>query len=976
MIRATKKILIMIVLVSILLSNTGQLIPQAKADQGNAKVYVLKLTGVGAGWVDDTSKVRAGVIDACTPAGEHGNMPRAHPLFGESPAFYEVSYSTIYTWADYVDVILNQIGVIVVNAHGEILPVPTGYSNTQWANCIAEAMWKRRLTWAHMAGYPFYWVWHQGDTQKTLWGKDGFKTLMANIGLPNVEIPTDLTERLAELTGAADQNLASQNWVLDNAKNVKLIRPLKVSDFKNCAVLPLYERSVGEEYYWEGAVIAFARCGQRIDEETYGSGYFVHLGTDQTYDGSNPPQAVGNKDYMRGYVVAAAALWADTSRFEKQKGFVSNGLEYAIEETALGVTPRIAGYWYEEQTILNIRLVFGIFGSTRCYTGVGHSINRAIFQLSGLPSGCTATHMKNLSREGESMNASLKSLVSDTDYDYFGLVINGALDLLSYASEVADYLPLVGGALLFSDWMRALGDVPDAPGIEVSCDYMPHGISTPTEEYTIEEFESLIVIDLSIPTTSRQEWRIIPLDYSVLLETSDSLDVSIYSRLSIAAFFEPGDNVMVFFDDFQDNSTQGWSIVDRDSSCGHDYWGCSAHLSSYELWCAQVGNNSLNGETPNQALPNPVYDDGMNASMEKTIDLRSFKSASLTFWVETYLESDDYLVAEYYLNNLWNEIPGAMYQNEYGPCYDSYALDTNATKIRFRFVSNCDHQVALGAFLDNIEIKAWLDNDAFSSNDAGSSQSLATYIPISSTQTNWAGYLNGYDDIYDCYNFTITASNISSGKQICNALYSPPAAQYSVALYDPNGNIKAQYPYGINYHLQAGDVPGLWTIKISDNSGFGQYNFDLQLRTYAPGGCPTLFVWDGTTYSDFGVIDIHNSTGQDVIKEVSIPTESVGISNYQACLKLIEGWEGLHYSHSVIDQVKLYAVIDGNLFLCPLIYAHHNTSGNVLLQLCFSDDWKVDAYLLETIDLKFLVPYQNIQGYVFIIEGCNILKEY
>jgi hypothetical protein len=460
------------------------------------------------------------------------------------------------------------------------------------------------------------------------------------------------------------------------------------------------------------------------------------------------------------------------------------------------------------------------------------------------------------------------------------------------------------------------------------------------------------------------------------LETSDSLDVSIDSRLSIAAFFEPGDNVMVFFDDFQDNSAQGWNIIDRDSSCGHDYWGCSADLSLYELWCAQVGNNSLNGETPNAELSSPVYDDGMNASMEKTIDLRSFKSATLTFWVETYLVSGDYLVVEYYLNNIWTGIPGAIYQNNYGPCYDSYALNTNATKIRFRFVSNLDHQVALGAFLDNIEIKALLDNDVFSGNDAGSSQSLAIYIPISSTQTNWAGHLNDYDDIYDCYNFTITTSNINSGKEICVALYSPPAAQYSVALYDPNGNIKAQSLYGIYYHLQAGNIPGLWTANISDNSGFGQYNFDLWLRTYSGGGCPTLLVWDGMNYSDFGVINIHNSTGQDVIREVSIPAESVGISNYRACLRLREGWEGLHYSHSVIDQVKLYAIIDGNRFLCPLVYAHHNASGNVLLQLWFSDDWKVDTYLLETIDLKFLVPYQNIQGYVFVIEGCNILKEY
>jgi len=46
----------------------------------------------------------------------------------------------------------------------------------------------------------------------------------------------------------------------------------------------------------------------------------------------------------------------------------------------------------------------------------------------------------------------------------------------------------------------------------------------------------------------------------------------------------------------------------------------------------------------------------------------------------------------------------------------------------------------------------------------------------------------------------------------------------------------------------------------------------------------------------------------------------------------------------------------------------------ILPRLLFSNDWKVDAYLLQTINLKFLVPHQNIQGYIFIIEGCNYSK--
>jgi hypothetical protein len=142
------------------------------------------------------------------------------------------------------------------------------------------------------------------------------------------------------------------------------------------------------------------------------------------------------------------------------------------------------------------------------------------------------------------------------------------------------------------------------------------------------------------------------------------------------------------------------------------------------------------------------------------------------------------------------------------------------------------------------------------------------------------------------------------------------------------------------------------------------------------GGCPTLLVWNSSGYNDFGVINIHNPDGDyDVIKEVPLPSESVGITNYVAKIRLREGWEGLNYSHSAFDQVKLYAVVGGIRYLCPLFYGNHSTLGNVLLPLMFSDDWKVDAYLMETVDLKFLAPYQNVQEYVFVIEGINHLKQ-
>lgn len=113
------------------------------------------------------------------------------------------------------------------------------------------------------------------------------------------------------------------------------------------------------------------------------------------------------------------------------------------------------------------------------------------------------------------------------------------------------------------------------------------------------------------------------------------------------------------------------------------------------------------------------------------------------------------------------------------------------------------------------------------------------------------------------------------------------------------------------------------------------------------------------------------------MREIQISKGDVGVINYMVKFKLREGWEGLNFSESVIDQVRLYAVINGNRYLCPLISATHSTQGNVWLRLILSDDYKTQMLLLETIDLTFLMPYptNQTQAYVFTIEGCNMLKQ-
>ncbi len=139
--------------------------------------------------------------------------------------------------------------------------------------------------------------------------------------------------------------------------------------------------------------------------------------------------------------------------------------------------------------------------------------------------------------------------------------------------------------------------------------------------------------------------------------------------------------------------------------------------------------------------------------------------------------------------------------------------------------------------------------------------------------------------------------------------------------------------------------------------------------------CPTLYAWNGNDYVDYGVIDIHNPSGEDVVREVAVQMEDVGLNKHKARFRLREGWEGLNFSESVIDQVKLYAVDnDGNRKLCPLISATHSSLGKVLRQLRKSDDYRVQMLLLETIDLTFTATYKDAKAFLFVIEGNNMLK--
>ena len=87
---------------------------------------------------------------------------------------------------------------------------------------------------------------------------------------------------------------------------------------------------------------------------------------------------------------------------------------------------------------------------------------------------------------------------------------------------------------------------------------------------------------------------------------------------------------------------------------------------------------------------------------------------------------------------------------------------------------------------------------------------------------------------------------------------------------------------------------------------------------------------------------------------------------------------------SYIDKVELYGQIsDGSLVPLTLKSAFHSSLGNVLPELMFSDDNRVDVLgaihnngTSEFIDIQFKAQHNQIfSGFIFIIEGHNILEK-
>ena len=292
----------------------------------NVNIYIIALEEVGASAVDNVSRVVEGVqraiadleregykywwqeqehLGTVNAGGNYTYWSGAEGRIGRNYAELlfpvNVSLHIISDWNVYRTLVETSLESIVVNVHGEILPIPAGYSEEMWIDTIAEAMFHRNLTWVHVGGYPFYYYWHENTSFRE--GREqGFQKLMGTIGRDNVTCDSPAPDERDWGSFRATDPLLKGAWPGSDYIGVTRDFPLKEADFEGILAMNIW----GAYTYFPGAVIAFKEF-----ENQSSFGFYVHIGTLQVIGGGGE---LSDRDFWRAYVGSACGLWANIGR--------------------------------------------------------------------------------------------------------------------------------------------------------------------------------------------------------------------------------------------------------------------------------------------------------------------------------------------------------------------------------------------------------------------------------------------------------------------------------------------------------------------------------------------------------------------------------------------------------------------------------------------------------------------------------------
>lgn len=158
---------------------------------------------------------------------------------------------------------------------------------------------------------------------------------------------------------------------------------------------------------------------------------------------------------------------------------------------------------------------------------------------------------------------------------------------------------------------------------------------------------------------------------------------------------------LVWYEDFEGAFPGAWTVGDADPASGDDYWGTTAYrsdLGMYSAWAAEVGDNSVAG-SPNNVVH--TYDNDMDASMVRTIDLTGYGLGALTYSYWLNIEPGvDALRVGFLDGGTW------MYAQSYDGAQPFWGagvvfVPVNATAVGFFFQSD-GSVINEGAYVDEV----------------------------------------------------------------------------------------------------------------------------------------------------------------------------------------------------------------------------------------------------------------------------------
>jgi hypothetical protein len=263
-------------------------------------VYIVMIPDVPTSYVSDMDAVRRGVETACMVT------PLVHLDTWKGLTYLEVvdmpTYEYIIQYPENVKPpgFHGETGIIVVNAHGEVLPCQPGCNWDTWVRVIRQHVQRKALTWVQVGGYPFYYY-SKGSHAKTEVGPQGFQLFLEMILGPNsIDCWPNQEGYAVPLQGGYSNRL----WGYGLTEcGLHEGRPLKIDSSTNLADLldVMGYRSGGIEYLTLG-LIGFAFPNQTVQKPDERVGYYVHNGALDT-----------DNDFNKGKYSMAVAAWTKIS---------------------------------------------------------------------------------------------------------------------------------------------------------------------------------------------------------------------------------------------------------------------------------------------------------------------------------------------------------------------------------------------------------------------------------------------------------------------------------------------------------------------------------------------------------------------------------------------------------------------------------------------------------------------------------------